>query len=75
MDGAVTDVDFNVDATLRALGSDDHSARIYDVTAGIEVARVSRPFGVTAVTFAPDGRLAVGDDGNTVEFWSPPSKG
>lgn len=68
--GAVTGVAFGTDGRSVAVGSDDRSARIFDVVSGGEVGRMSRPSAVTSVAFAPDGRLAVGDAEHAVVLWS-----
>ncbi|WP_447152566.1 hypothetical protein [Nakamurella sp. GG22] len=75
LDAEVTGVASSPDGAYLAAASKDHSARVFDLRLRTEVARISRPGVVTAVAFAPDGRLAVGDDGNAVQFWSPPTAG
>lgn len=73
MDAPVTDVAVSPDGAYLAAASRDHSARVFRIADRAEVARVSRPAEVTAVAFAPDGRLAIGDAANTVQFWAPPT--
>jgi hypothetical protein len=72
LDARVADIAFSRDGRYLAAASDDRSARVYDLDTLAEVARISRPHPVTAVAFAPDGRLAIGDESHTVQFWSPP---
>lgn len=73
LDAQVTDIALSPDGSYLAVASKDHSARVFDLPTGAEVSRISRPNQVTGVAFATDGRLAVGDDGNTVQFWAPPT--
>jgi WD40 repeat protein len=73
LDALVTDVAVAPDGTYLAATSRDHSARVFDLRTGAEVARISRPVEVTAVAFAPSGQLAVGDASGTVQLWAPPS--
>ena len=70
LDAQVTGVAVSRDGRHLAAASQDHSARVFDLTTRAEVVRISRPGAVTAVAFGPDGRLAVGDDTNAVQFWS-----
>jgi len=69
--GAIVPWVRRVDGALLATASVDHSARVFDVRDGGEVARISRPAAVTAVAFASDGRLAIGDAANRVQLWTP----
>lgn len=73
LDAPVTGVAVSPDGRFLAAASRDHSARVFDLFSWTEVARISRPTEVTAVSFAPDGRLAVGDDANVVQMWSRPA--
>jgi WD40 repeat protein len=66
----VRSVVFSRDGSLALTGSDDKTARLWDVTTGREVRRFENDAAVTAA-LSPDGRsvLTGGDDG-TVKLWS-----
>jgi DNA-binding beta-propeller fold protein YncE len=71
-----TIAEFTVDAKVGkylAVASTDRSARVFDIASRAETTRISRPHPLTAVAFGPDGRLAIGDESHTVQFWSPPA--
>ncbi len=71
--GAVTSLAFSPDGTLLALGLDDYTVRLLDVSGG-EVTRLEGHTGpVQAVAFSGDGTLlySAGEDG-TVRVWGIP---
>lgn len=73
LDAPVTGVAVSPHGSYLAVASRDHSARVFDLRSGAEAARISRPVEVSAVAFAPDGRLAVGDAAGAVQLWAPPT--
>lgn len=73
--GHVLALAFSADGTRVLSGSEDHSARLWDVERGREI----RPFlghsdDVLAVAFAPDGkRVLTGSNDRTVRLWDASS--
>ncbi len=70
--GQITSVAISpTDNRLLASGSSDSNVRIWNLTDGREQAILSaHRYGVSAVTFSPDGRrLATGSDDDTVRVW------
>ncbi len=54
-----------------ASGSSDDTIRLWDVTAGVETARLEGHSGrVAALCMLRDGRLASGSDDNTIRLWN-----
>ena len=74
VDAEITAIAVSAAGTLLATASKDRSARVFDLRSAIEIARISRPTTVTTVAFAADGRLAIGDESNVVQFWAPPQE-
>lgn len=74
LDAEVTAIAISADGNVLAAASKDHSARVFDLRSAVEIARISRPIAVTTVAFAADGRLAIGDESNVVQFWAPPAE-
>jgi WD40 repeat protein len=63
--GLINDLAFSRDSRLIATAGADRTARIIDVAAGQEIARIKGDGKVLAVAFSPDGRLLAvgGEDG------------
>src|SRR5262249_53319806 len=69
--GWVTSVAFSPDGQLALTGSQDQTARVWEVTSGRALARLEgHHSGVESVAFSPDGRLAICcDNGGRVSWW------
>jgi len=68
--GDVNSVAFSPDGKLLASGSDDTSAKLWDVNAGHEIATLGHSGKVLAVAFSPDGKtLATGGSDHIVKLW------
>src|SRR5439155_707592 len=53
-----------------ATGSEDHTARVWEVSSGREVARLPHVSSVNAAAFSPDGKyLATGSEDHTARVW------
>lgn len=66
----VQSVAFSPDGTQLASGSEDGTARIWDVATGAEVLSMEHPDYVRSVAFSPDGSLIVtGADDGVVRLW------
>jgi len=63
-------VSFSPDGKRALSGSDDGTARLWDVESGRELRRMDVKSGVTALAFLPDGRRAIfGCRDGTVRLW------
>jgi WD40 repeat protein len=62
---------FSPDGRWALTGSEDKTARLWEVATGKEIGRLEGHLGsVLSVAFSPDGRLAfTGSDDNTVRLW------
>lgn len=71
-DDLVRDVAFSPDGRLLATGSDDRTARLWQLATGTEHARLTHDDGVRAVAFRPDGCLfATAGKDHTARLWDP----
>jgi WD40 repeat protein len=62
---------FSPDGTRLATGSDDGSARVWDLVSGRQLLEVRHDEVVAEVVFSPDGtRLATGSYDRSVRIWS-----
>jgi WD40 repeat protein len=70
--GKVTSVAFSQDGRFVLTGSDDHTARLWDVATGLQIrAYVGHTDEVTSVALSPDGRsLLTGSEDKTARLWS-----
>jgi tetratricopeptide (TPR) repeat protein len=69
-DAAILAVAFSPDGHRLATASDDHTARIWDVTDGKQLTEVAHDKPVRGVAFSPDGhRLATASDDHTARIW------
>jgi hypothetical protein len=67
----VYDVAFSPDGTNVLTGNDDKTARIWDVTTGLEVHKLNHDGTVHAVAFSPDGCYVLsGDRHRTLSLWN-----
>jgi uncharacterized protein with WD repeat len=68
--GDVYGLAFSPDGRLLATGSNDHTARLWEVASGQERTQLTHDSAVWAVAFSPDGRrLASGSDSGIVRVW------
>lgn len=65
----VTVVTYSPDGRLISSGSEDRTARLWDVDAQTEVARWPQPDEVRGVTFTPEGNLVAVANGGAVQFF------
>ena len=66
-------VAFKPDGKLLATSSFDHTARIWDIATGQELARFTHTDEVRGLAFSPDGtRLATGSSDGVVRIWTWP---
>jgi len=71
-EGTVSAVAFSPDGRWVVSGSGDHTARVWNVVTGVEVARMTHEEAVSAVAFSPDGRWVVsGSYDKTTRVWEP----
>jgi uncharacterized protein with WD repeat len=66
-------VAFSPDGEYVVSGSDDNTARVWEATSGLEIARMIHDNCVLSVTFSPDGKYVVSggffDDAARVWVW------
>ena len=62
---------FSPDGRLLAMSLFTHSIVVFNAFTGDLVQAWDSNIGTTALAFAPNGTLAVGTPGGTVEFWNP----
>jgi WD40 repeat protein len=69
-DKEVWAVDFSPDGRWVVAGSEDNTARVWEVDTGLEVARTTHGGTVHTVAFSPDGQWVVSGSGDgTVRVW------
>jgi uncharacterized protein with WD repeat len=72
--GDVLGLAFSPDGRLLVTGSNDHTARLWEVASGQERTRLTHDSAVWAVAFSPDGRLLASGSGNgIVRVWDTAS--
>lgn len=74
--GAISSLGYSPDGRLLAVGSEDGSILIWDLIGGVEhrtlqtTAGTEPKFGISAVTFSPDGKLLISCGGSVAEVWN-----
>jgi len=69
-EAGVSSVAFSPNGRMLATGSEDHTARLWEVATGKELAVLRSHEGVLSVAFSPDGRtLATGSSDDTARLW------
>jgi|WetSurMetagenome_2_1015567.scaffolds.fasta_scaffold05323_2 WD40 repeat protein/lysophospholipase L1-like esterase len=72
--GWVQSVSFSPDGSKLAAGSDDNTARIWDVANGVELQRLIHDDRVNSLSFSSDGsKLATGSNDKTARIWDAAS--
>ena len=66
-DGPVRVTEFSPDGKLLATGSEDKTARLWNLADGTELARVTHKYPVTSVVFSHDGRYFLSGSGEGTE--------
>ncbi len=73
-DGWVYSVAFSPDGKLLATGSNDNTAKVWEMPSGVLLATLKHGSSVRSVAFSPDGKLLVtGSDDNTAKVWEMPA--
>jgi WD40 repeat protein len=68
--GLVYIIAFSPDSKTLAIGSDDNTARLWDVQTGKQLQKLEHDDRLNAVVFSPDGKtLATGSNDNTARLW------
>lgn len=75
LDSRANAIAVSPDAASFAVACDDHTARVFDLTTGAEIARIPRGAPVTGVAFAANGRLVLVDESGSLQVRSAPVAG
>lgn len=72
-EGRVFGVDIDADGSTVVSGADDHTARVWDVSSGTEVARLDLIFPAVVAFHPTDGRVALWSAAQSLHLWDPAS--
>lgn len=73
-DWAISSLDFSPDSRYLISGSDDYTARVWDIAKNTEVARMSHNERVNLVRYSPDGKLVASAESYYPIFGNPPGE-